>query len=601
MKHKPKSIQKILSSYFLLIMLTLLVLAAILFSVVQYLNLRSNTEHDIQRTCAAIAEDIDLQLSQMDTVCMNTIHSTLIKDTFSDYMNDEDASPYQQSQRQNTLANALTSMKGVDASIRQINLYGLTEGGYGTGNYTGALDTVTARESWFAEAFASHGFKYFPPASQNPVLSSSTGTREDRYYFSLLRMYYDNYQNPAGFVEVMKYYDILFERAYSPDSTYDIDVIIYDAGGNIIFPLNKSQKDIFPYFTYRESAEKEIYNTQKQCQEYVYYSDMDYSGFTTVTTIKSTEFFAPVYRSLSLTIFIFLIVLLMCLFFARIFARRLSAPLKKIYRFLSNIDPQDQFREIEMSDSGVIEIDKLRNSLNEAMRSQKASTDSMMILKEQELQAQMLALQSQMNPHFLYNSLMTIAAMAEEGLTQPVAQMCQDITSILRYISSNKEQVSSLEEELEHCDLYLKCIRLRFGDSLRYDIDVEDDMLELPVPKLCIQLLVENAVKFTANTSPPWHIVIQGHMDDECWYVEVKDNGPGFGEEITAHLKSQMDVILEKGLLPSLELDGMGILNIFIRFYLIYGITFIFDFGNLPEGGAIVKVGGRFNDQIKPL
>ena len=601
MKRKPRSIQKILSSYFLLIMLTLLVLATILFSVVQYLNLRSNTEHDIQRTCSAIAEDIDLQLSQMDTVCMNTIHSTLIKDTFSDYLNDEDATPYEQSQRQNTLANTLTSMKGVDASIRQINLYGLTEGGYGTGNYTGTLHTITAQEPWFAKAFASHGFKYFPPASQNTVLSSSTGTNKDRFYFSLLRMYYDNYQNPAGFVEVMKYYDILFERAFYPDSTYDIDVIIYDAEGNIIFPLNKSQKDVFPYFTYRESEETEIYNTQKQCQEYVYYSDMEYSGFTTVTTIKSTEFFAPVYRSLSLTIFIFLIVLLMCLFFARIFAGRLSAPLKKIYRFLSHIDPQDQFREIEMADSGVIEIDKLRNSLNEAMRSQKASTNSMMVLKEQELQAQMLALQSQMNPHFLYNSLMTISAMAEEGLTQPVAQMCQDITSILRYISSNKEQVSSLEEELEHCDLYLKCIKLRFGDSLKYEIDVEDDMLELPVPKLCIQLLVENAVKFTANTSPPWHIVIQGHMDEECWYVEVKDNGPGFGEEITAHLKSQMDVILEKGLLPSLELDGMGILNIFIRFYLIYGITFIFDFGNLPEGGAIVKVGGRFNDQIKPL
>ncbi len=97
MKRKPRSIQKILSSYFLLIMLTLLVLATILFSVVQYLNLRSNTEHDIQRTCSAIAEDIDLQLSQMDTVCMNTIHSTLIKDTFSDYLNDEDATPYEQS------------------------------------------------------------------------------------------------------------------------------------------------------------------------------------------------------------------------------------------------------------------------------------------------------------------------------------------------------------------------------------------------------------------------------------------------------------------------------------------------------------------------
>ena len=90
-------------------------------------------------------------------------------------------------------------------------------------------------------------------------------------------------------------------------------------------------------------------------------------------------------------------------------------------------------------------------------------------------------------------------------------------------------------------------------------------------------------------------------MDQNCWYVEVKDNGPGFGDEITAHLKNQMDEILENGLLPSLELDGMGILNIFIRFYLIYGITFIFDFGNLPDGGAAVKVGGRFDDETKTL
>lgn len=187
-----------------------------------------------------------------------------------------------------------------------------------------------------------------------------------------------------------------------------------------------------------------------------------------------------------------------------------------------------------MVDSGIIEIDKLRNSLNDAMCSQKTATNSMMVLKEQELQAQILALQFQMNPHFLYNSLTTIGAMAEDGQTEPIAQMCQDITSILRYISSNKEQVSSLEEKLEHCDVYLKCMKLRFGNSLQYEFDVDDD-------------------------------------------------------------------ILANGLLPSLELDGMGILNIFIRFYLIYGITFIFDFGNLPEGGAIVKVGGRFNDETKPL
>ena len=140
----------------------------------------------------------------------------------------------------------------------------------------------------------------------------------------------------------------------------------------------------------------------------------------------------------------------------------LAFPLTKMYHFLSNIDPRDLFNEIQMEDSGIIEIDKLRDSLNSAMRSQKASTQAMLLLKEQELQAQMLALQAQMNPHFLYNSLNTIGAMAEEGMNSEVTKMCQDITSILRYISSDKESVSTVEEELEHCDLYLKCIKFIF-------------------------------------------------------------------------------------------------------------------------------------------
>lgn len=603
MKHNSKNIQKILSSYFLLIMLTLLVLATVIFSVVQYMNLRANTERDIQRTCAAIAADIDLQINQMDNVCLNTIHSTAIKETFASYLNDTDATPYEQSRRRNSLANGLTAIKGVDTSIRQINLYGITNGGYGAGNYTGRLDIKASELPWFPDTAAMHGQRYIPSAAQNALLSKSTGTNEDRSYLSLCRMYYDEYQNPAGFVETMKYYDILFQQAYQPESDYDIEVVIYDPDGNVIFPLADSVEGDgqFPYYSHKNSNGKEVYNTLKNCREYVYFSEMDYSGFTAVTAIKSTEFFAPVYRSLSWTLIVFLLVLLLCLFFASILSRKLSAPLKRIYHFLSNIDPQNQFREIEMEDSGIIEIDKLRDSLNEAFRSQKTATNSMMLLKEQELQAHMLALQSQMNPHFLYNSLTTIGAMAEEGLTGPVAQMCQDITSILRYISSNKEQVSSLEEELEHCDLYLKCMKLRFGDSLKYGFEVDDDMLELPVPKLCIQLLVENATKFTSSVSPPWYIAIKGHIDKECWYIEVKDNGPGFNEETTAYLKSLMDEILANGLLPSLELDGMGILNIFIRFYLIYGITFIFDFGNLPDGGAIVKVGGRFNDETKPL
>lgn len=286
-----------------------------------------------------------------------------------------------------------------------------------------------------------------------------------------------------------------------------------------------------------------------------------------------------------------------CYFVAGFLSRRLAQPLTEMHQFLSQSDSAGKFRQIDLKDSGVIEIDRLRDSLNSSIRAQEAATESLLVMKESEIQAHMLALQAQMNPHFLYNSLNTIGAMAEEGMTEEVTSMCQDITSILRYISSDKESVSTVEEELEHCSLYLNCMKMRFKDKFTYEFDIDDNLLEMKIPKLCIQLLIENSVKFVSKTAPPWHIRIEGYIDAGQWLISVKDNGPGFDPEVDRHLRSQMDEILKYSRLPSLELDGMGILNIFIRFYLLFGHSFLFQFGNLPEGGAFVIVGGRFHEK----
>ena len=217
----------------------------------------------------------------------------------------------------------------------------------------------------------------------------------------------------------------------------------------------------------------------------------------------------------------------------------------------------------------------------------------------------MLALQSQMNPHFLYNSLASVAEMAREGLTDQVERMTINISQILRYISSNRDQVTSLEEELELCDMYLDCMKLRFGDNLEYRFDVEDTMLDYKIPKLCVQLLIENAIKSVTTQAPPWKIIVTGYSEvvdgDARWYVRVEDNGPGFDPEVDKHLRSQMDDIIRTRTLPSLKIEGMGILNIFIRFYLLDGITFIFDFGNCPDGGAFIMVGRHIHDSDQSL
>jgi len=225
----------------------------------------------------------------------------------------------------------------------------------------------------------------------------------------------------------------------------------------------------------------------------------------------------------------------------------------------------------------------------------------MLTLKEQELQAQMLALQAQMNPHFLYNSLSTIAELASEGEVGQVSEMCGDITSILRYISSNREQRMRVEEEMEQVDIYLNIMKRRYGEDLNYVYEIDDDILDCMVPKLCVQLLVENAVKSVTKKLPPWEIRVEGHRAGDDWAVTVYDNGGGFEEEVDRHLRSSMDDILETGTLPSLKIKGMGILNIFIRLYLLDGIPFIFDFGNRKEGGAFVTVGGHVHEKDRAL
>ncbi len=601
-KHEKKSIQTILFYRFLWVSTALLLVISGIVYLIQYQKLYKNMENDIIRTSSGIGDAIDLQISQMDNVCLNVINSTSVKNTFSHWISNDNVSSYERRQQQNHMNNALVSIRGIDTSIRQVNLYSMEKGGYGVGNYYGRVSNNTTELPWYKGTVEKDGYRFFQ-ANKHPLLSRHSGTQTDRLYFSLYRMHFDKYHNPAGFVEVSKYYDTLFAEAISPTTSSNMDITVYDEDGTQIFPdLSSGGEKRFDYFAELQSQESvshstRIYNDLKRQKEFVTIYPLKYSDFTVAASINNANFYTPILMSLMWIPLLALCLFVICYFVSGFLSRRIAQPLTEIHQFLSQSNSAKKFRQISLKDSGVVEIDRLRDSLNSSIRAQEAATESLLVMKESEIQAQMLALQAQMNPHFLYNSLNTIGAMAEEGMTEEVTSMCQDITSILRYISSDKESVSTVEEELEHCSLYLNCMKMRFKDKLTYEFDIDDDLLERKIPKLCIQLLIENSVKFVSKTAPPWHIRVEGYIDAGQWLISVKDNGPGFDPEVDRHLRSQMDEILKYSRLPSLELDGMGILNIFIRFYLLFGRAFLFQFGNLPEGGAFVIVGGRFHEK----
>ena len=575
-RSKQKSIQTLLTSYFIAFSLILLALMTAVMCRMQYTSSRDDTIRTLLRTAVSAADSVDQHLNQMNQVSLNAISSRDLKDAFEQYFS-EDISAYERYRQNLHLATALTTAKGFDFSIRQLNVYTLSGEGFGVGEEFDNLRQKAQEQAWFEKAGEARGL---------PVVSVSGS------YISLSRLFFNSINVPMGYAEVKKNFDTVFYLAEDPGISYPVSIRIYSKEGSCLFPLGEEDAPAGYYDLVQDDEAQQIADSGKDT--IVCAARSAKMELLVTVSAERSVYLRQVYSFLLRILPVILIMFAIILVLSVLLSRRISSPIRHIYHFLSS-DHEDRFSLLDMEYTNIREIDKLHDSINESIHSIKNSTDNLMILKEQEVQAQMLSLQSQMNPHFLYNSLSTIEEMAQEGMTEPVARMCDMITDIMRYISSNREQRSSLEEELEICDMYLECLKMRYRDHLTWTISADDDILECRVPKLCIQLLVENAVRSVTTLAPPWHVDISCVEEEEKWYVTVSDNGPGFDPEVDQRLRAQMREILKDGILPSLKIQGMGLLNIFIRLYLLDGIPFIFDFGNRPEGGAFVTIGGSLH------
>ena len=302
-RKEKKNLQTLLFYRFLSVTGALLLIISVIVYMIQYSELYKNMANDILRTSVSIGDTVDLQISQMDTVCLNVINSTSVKETFKRWSQDEDITPYERVIYQNTLSDALVSIRGVDTSIRQINIYPLEGAGYGIGNYYGRFTAETETLPWYQSAKEKDGYRYVTTGT-NRLLSSYSGTGSDRLCVSLYRMYFDNYRNPLGFVEVQKYYDELLAGAISPLTAADMDITVYDSDGVQIYPyLEEDTSGGFDYYSAlsdigAESGNTRLYNNVENQREYIAFSRLDYSSFTVVGSIRNIDFFLPILKSL---------------------------------------------------------------------------------------------------------------------------------------------------------------------------------------------------------------------------------------------------------------------------------------------------------------
>jgi LytS/YehU family sensor histidine kinase len=197
-------------------------------------------------------------------------------------------------------------------------------------------------------------------------------------------------------------------------------------------------------------------------------------------------------------------------------------------------------------------------------------------LRAQLAEARLTALRAQLNPHFFFNTLNAVSTLALQGRRDDVAEIVGRLGDLMRTALHEQAQEVPLAVELGFVDDYLAIQHVRFGDRLQVEKTVAPETLTAAVPSLVLQPLIENVVEHGMARdagSISVHIKVALHRDDLL--VEVTDTGPGFAAEMRR--------------------EGIGLANTRARLFELYGSRCRFDYGNLPGGGASVRMSIPFH------
>jgi two-component system sensor histidine kinase YesM len=196
--------------------------------------------------------------------------------------------------------------------------------------------------------------------------------------------------------------------------------------------------------------------------------------------------------------------------------------------------------------------------------------------------AELELLQAQINPHFLYNTLDSIAILAQSDRSEDVVRMVTSLSVFFRNSLNKGKDIITLRSERDQVASYLAIQQIRYSDILQYEIHIPDELLDGLVPKLILQPLVENALYHgTKNKRGVGHILITGEQVEAGILLKVEDNGAG--------MTSEQVHALQTGIYEDRH-TGLGLVNVHKRIKLYCGDAYGISFESTPGVGTVVSV-----------
>lgn len=236
------------------------------------------------------------------------------------------------------------------------------------------------------------------------------------------------------------------------------------------------------------------------------------------------------------------------------------------------------------------EIEELDEGINKMARKISALLENVRQEKEMQHLTELQLIQAQVNPHFLYNTLDTIVWLIEGGMTDDAVEMISSLSIFFRTSLSKGNDIIPLSEEERHTLSYLEIQQYRYRDILEFEINIPKELSGIPVPKLSIQPLAENALYHgIKNRRGKGKILIEGREEEDALVLTVSDNGQG----MTPERLHEVQEAIRTG-----ERAGFGLAAVAERIALYYGLGYGMKIFSEEGKGTTVEI--RLGKNIQP-
>lgn len=304
----------------------------------------------------------------------------------------------------------------------------------------------------------------------------------------------------------------------------------------------------------------------------VIYDISQKEGWKLVKPIPYTQIYEAATTTRTLSVAIGLLFLIVSVVLVSVISNRITDPLKHLSLQMKRFSSGDF--DAQAAVAGKDEIAYLSRHFNKMVEKTNELINERYKMKIVEKNAVLKALEAEINPHFLYNALQAISTKALKNHNEDIVEMVDNLALTLRYCISGKDVVQA-REELRHIGRYLALQQARFGSRMQVVYDWEEGLMDLRIPKLSIQTLVENCIKHALEkVSSTVTITIEAHVTDTHSIISVLDNGPGIRAERLEKVMASLEVQWEDRGLETEEENGtesIGLKNLNTRLKLLYG------------------------------